>query len=581
MDENRTWLNHLEEAVPLKGYGNRLSMYLISLEAWRRGITINFFNKDNPDNKNLIRYSLNYGGKEYQFESSRGNKLSKEAFEICNNKDLTKQFMTKLGVKVPQGKRFFKDVKEEDVVSFAETIGYPVVLKPSDQNAGKGVFSNIADAKELKEALWHLTEELNYKDFIVEEFIPGTEYRVFLINGKVLAAVNRIPANIVGNGRDTVETLINQKNKARKDNPALSSKTIKIDREIINNLKSCGYNMQSIPSKGEKILLRNNSNVSTGGDSIDVTDSLTDTQIDMAQKAAKSIPGLDICGLDMLVDIETGAPTIIEINTKPMIGLHVFPMEGKSRDVVKHIVDYYFPESIDGEKSNLYFDFENVIGALNNITTKELQLLPPNNLKEYFGKKISIIGKNLNATFMGNVRRISMQNSVYGYIKKLETNSVEIVLAHYDLDIVKRVMDHIYSLNNVEIENVEEEDWRKPVKVGFEIKRDGLQELYKSLAIERSTNKSLIRDKNNLNRLQKKQKDDLNKQKEKNKRIQQELDSLLERQKKLEKRNKILQKELSDERLTREQFERKYENILESKSWIVTKPFRNLRRLFK
>ncbi|MEJ8766706.1 ATP-grasp domain-containing protein [Oceanobacillus sp. HCA-5259] len=581
MDENRTWLNHLEEAVPLKGYGNRLSMYLISLEAWRRGITINFFNKDNPDNKNLIRYSLNYGGKEYQFESSRGNKLSKEAFEICNNKDLTKQFMTKLGVKVPQGKRFFKDVKEEDVVSFAETIGYPVVLKPSDQNAGKGVFSNISGAKELKEALWHLTEELNYKDFIVEEFIPGTEYRVFLINGKVLAAVNRIPANIVGNGRDTVETLINQKNKARKDNPALSSKTIKIDREIINNLKSCGYDMQSIPSKGEKILLRNNSNVSTGGDSIDVTDSLTDTQIDMAQKAAKSIPGLDVCGLDMLVDIETGAPTIIEINTKPMIGLHVFPMEGKSRDVVKHIVDYYFPESIDGEKSNLYFDFENVIGALNNITTKELQLLPPNNLKEYFGKKISIIGKNLNATFMGKVRRISMQNSVYGYIKKLETNSVEIVLAHYDLDIVKRVMDHIYSLNNVEIETVEEEDWRKPVKVGFEIKRDGLQELYKSLAIERSTNKSLIRDKNNLNRLQKKQKEDLNKQKEKNKRIQQELDSLLERQKKLEKRNKILQKELTDERLIREQFERRYENILESKSWIVTKPFRNLRRLFK
>lgn len=585
MNENKTWLGHLEEAVPLKGYGNRLSMYLISLEAWRRGITINFFNKNNPDNKVLIRYSLNYAGKEYRFESSRGDKLSKEAYEICNNKDLTKQFMSKLGVKVPQGKRFFNDVKEDDVISYAELIGYPVVLKPNDQNAGKGVFSNIANPEELKETLWHLTEELNYKDFILEEFIPGTEYRVFLINGKVLAAINRIPANIVGNGEDTVENLVRQKNKMKKGNPALSSKIIKVDKEILSNLEANGYNLQSIPPAGERILLRNKSNVSTGGDSIDVTDELTDIQIDMAQKAAKSIPGLDICGLDMLVDMETGTPTVIEINTKPMIGLHIFPMEGKPRDVVKHIVDYYFPETIDREKSNLYFDFEHIMTPLNNITTKELQLLPLRDPKKYRGESICINGKNLNAAFMGKVRRIAMQNDVYGYIKKLEKNSVEIVLTHYDLDKVKEVKDYIYSLKGIEFDNIDEQEWRKPIKVGFEIRRESWHELNKSFEQEKSINKSLNKEIEKLNRKQKqelnKRKEELNQQKIKNKNLQNDLDSMLEDQRKLKQKNQRLQEELNNEKHTRETAESKYEDILSSKSWAVTKPLRNFGRLFK
>src|SRR5690625_1179255 len=109
------WLPHLVDAVPTRGYGNRLSMYLISLEAWRRGLNVKFYTIKNPDNKMLIRYSLSNGKKEYHFESSRGDKLTDYAYEVCENKDETKKVLTKAGIPVPEGKRFKENRSNEEI----------------------------------------------------------------------------------------------------------------------------------------------------------------------------------------------------------------------------------------------------------------------------------------------------------------------------------------------------------------------------------------------------------------------------------------------------------------------------------
>src|SRR5699024_5126459 len=109
-----------------------------------------------------------------------------EAYEICENKDLTKQYLKQAGVKVPEGKRFQEATENyEDIINYAVSIGFPVVLKPVSENAGKGVFSNIQTKEEFTNILDHLFESLNYTDIIVEEFIPGTEYRVLTVGGKI------------------------------------------------------------------------------------------------------------------------------------------------------------------------------------------------------------------------------------------------------------------------------------------------------------------------------------------------------------------------------------------------------------
>src|SRR5699024_8329874 len=137
---------------------------------------------------------------------------------------------------------------------------------------------------------------------IVEEYIPGEEYRIYVLNGKVIAALNRIPANIIGNGKNTIRELIREKNIKRKQIPSVRRRPIKIDEEVKRNVKKYNYTFNSILNNGEQIFLRKTSNLSAGGDPIDVTDQLTDEVKKVAVNAAKAIPGLTECGVDLIVD---------------------------------------------------------------------------------------------------------------------------------------------------------------------------------------------------------------------------------------------------------------------------------------
>src|SRR5699024_739148 len=131
--------------------------------------------------------------------------------------------------------------------------------KPISENAGKGVFANITNEEYLRKVLVHVREELNYKDIIVEEFVHGVEYRVYMVGDKVIAAVNRRPANVVGNGTSTIMELIIEKNKMKRRNPVLSKSPIEVDKEVQESIKNAGYTMDSILPENKLLYLRNKS----------------------------------------------------------------------------------------------------------------------------------------------------------------------------------------------------------------------------------------------------------------------------------------------------------------------------------
>ena len=460
------WLDHLVHATPVEGYGNRMSMFLISLEAWRRGIDVKYYTIDNPENKVLIRFALTHNGRTLNFYSSLCEQMSKEAFDICESKYLTKKQLSANGIRVPKGEKFSKDADKDHLVSLAAELNYPVVMKPVSENAGKGVFSNITNKNMLLKTFNYLTNELGYHEVLLEEFIEGEEHRILTVGDKVVGIVKRVPANIVGNGKDSIRRLIRAKNKSKQFNPVIAKKTIDIDRELKSQIEHAGYGLDDILEEGKKLFVRSKSNISTGGDPIDVMDDVDPSVIEMAEKAAQAIPGLEVSGLDMMINPETQEKVIIEINTRPMIGLHVFPEGGKPRDIVKEIVDYYFPETKNIERSRLYFDFGRITASLDGVATKEiaLQSITP---QTYHAKRYLLSIDGNNHKLRRDIRRHALVDDIYGYAKGAGFNLLEVVLASPIKEKINSFFSLHYQDSEFRFEIIEEQDWNYAVNVGF------------------------------------------------------------------------------------------------------------------
>src|SRR5690625_676913 len=247
MQNQREWLPHLENSIPKEAWGYSVSMYSVALEGWRRGLTLKFINRNRR--KSELYYSLSNKDREHVFTVSKGDKVTDEAIKICRNKHLTKKYLTKAGVPTPKGELFKKDVEDEEIIKYANELGYPLVIKPVDGTGGTGVIANIQNQKEFKEALKYVRYDMNYPNVIVEEHYDGRGYRVYVIGNEVIGAFDRIPANVVGDGKHTVKQLLQLKMKERDKNPALFNRPIKIDKEMENLLKDQGYNLDSIPEK--------------------------------------------------------------------------------------------------------------------------------------------------------------------------------------------------------------------------------------------------------------------------------------------------------------------------------------------
>lgn len=295
----------------------------------------------------MVRFG--WGSKKRRIQAAELDVTSAIAEAIAQDKDLTKKLLAAAGVPVPGG-RAVHDA--EDAWAAACEIGLPVVVKPNDGNQGKGVTVNITDKEHLLKAYAAAKEFRD--DVLVERYMRGHDFRLLVVGDKLVAAARRDPPTVVGDDIHTITELVDQVNKDPRRGSGHSTSLTKIRFDDIAHscLASQGFTAQDIPAKGQRVNLRNNANLSTGGSATDVTD---DVHPEVAARAiaAAHMVGLDICGVDVVCDsilrpIEEQGGGIVEVNAAPGLRMHLSPSFGKGRDVGKAIISALFKNGEDG-----------------------------------------------------------------------------------------------------------------------------------------------------------------------------------------------------------------------------------------
>lgn len=287
---------------------------------------------------------LGYGVNQMRFQATITCKTSNIAVEIACNKEQTKKILSDNAIPVAKGDIC---IDEEDLKYTIDRIGYPIVLKPLDGNHGKGASINV---KTWEDALAGMEFAKKYgRKVIVEKFITGHDFRILVIDNKMVAAAQRVPANVVGNGQHTISQLIEETNKDPRRGYGHENvlTEITVDRDTTDLLAKKGYDLETVPAKDEVVYLKSTANLSTGGTSIDITDMIHPENVFLAERIARVI-GLDVCGIDIMAKNltqplkETGG-VILEVNAAPGFRMHLAPSEGLARNVASPVIDMLYP----------------------------------------------------------------------------------------------------------------------------------------------------------------------------------------------------------------------------------------------
>ncbi|MYM66262.1 cyanophycin synthetase [Pseudoduganella sp. FT55W] len=290
-----------------------------------------------------------WGSKQRRIQAAEMDTTGAIGETIAQDKELTKKLLHAAGVPVPIG-RSVED--EADAWKAAQEIGLPVVVKPKDGNQGKGVTVNIM-SKEHLEAAFRTAKEFR-DDVMVERYLPGHDYRLLVIGNKLVAAARRDPPQVVGDGKHTVRELVDIVNAdpRRGSGHSTSLTKIRFDDIAIARLALQDLQADSVPAHGQRVILRNNANLSTGGTATDVTDDVHPEVAARAVEAAQMI-GLDLCGVDVVCDnvlspIENQRGGVVEVNAAPGLRMHIAPSFGKGRAVGEAIVNTMFAPGENG-----------------------------------------------------------------------------------------------------------------------------------------------------------------------------------------------------------------------------------------
>lgn len=298
-------------------------------------------------NNSLVQ--LGYGAKAELIQATLTGRTPCIAVDIACDKALTKRMLADAGLPVPNGK-VCNTV--EEALEFAFGLQDRVVIKPVDSNQGKGVSLCLYNDNSVREA-FNLAK-LYSEVILVEEYIRGDHFRCLVVNGKLIAVAKRIPAYVDGDGIHTISQLISieNTNPLRGDGHEKPLTKLQIDPIAVNVLNQQNMNPATIPSSGQRVFLRENANLSTGGVAYDVTDLIHTDNCQLVEQAVNII-GLDIAGVDIVIpDISNSyrdiGGAIIEINAAPGLRMHLYPAKGQPRDVGQAVVDYLFPENENG-----------------------------------------------------------------------------------------------------------------------------------------------------------------------------------------------------------------------------------------
>lgn len=310
------------------------------------------------------------------------------------------------GVPVPRGRTFARG-DYSTARQFARLIGYPVVVKPSMGVRGIGVVAGIQDENELNAALKLMSgSKLGDQDFIVEKHVKGNDYRIVVIDDEVIAAIQREPSSVFGDGRSTIGELLIAKNLARRRNPHLWARPAKYDEAARHELQKAGRDLDTILAEGEQQLLANTCSLSQGGDSIDVLDEMHPSIKEASIAAVKAMPGLYFCGVDFLLEdhrkpLSQQDAGICELNAHAAIGNCEYPMFGTGRPVAKTMME---------------------------TTAEHFGLRAHNQRAERVALHLTISGRVAGVGFRNWLRRRALTTGVKGWVRNVDKRTVEAIL---------------------------------------------------------------------------------------------------------------------------------------------------------
>jgi cyanophycin synthetase len=290
---------------------------------------------------------LGYGKKRHHIQAAMTDRTSATAVELVQDKEYTKVLLSRVGIPVPEGK-VVRSVGE--AVAAMHELGAPVVVKPLTGRQGNGVCIGVETAEEMQQAY---NEAGSFSpSVLVEKLLTGRNYRLLVVGNKMIAASERTPCRVVGDGVRTIKELIDieNSNPLRGEGHEKPLTKIKVDQSVIQHLKRSGLTTRYVPAADEEVVLSERVNLSAGATARDVTDEVHPSIKAMSERAAR-LAGLDICGVDLITEdisqpVKRGG--ILELNAGPGLRMHCFPSEGKPRDVGAAIVETLYPKGETG-----------------------------------------------------------------------------------------------------------------------------------------------------------------------------------------------------------------------------------------
>ncbi len=288
---------------------------------------------------------LGYGKNQKRIRATMTENTSSIAVDLAGNKDATKRILQEQAIPVAKGMTITSAAQVPEAI---KKVGFPLVFKPLDGNHGRGATINVKTEAEAIAAFEHAAKIS--RKVIVEKFITGYDFRVLVIDNKMVAAAQRQPAHIKGDGTLTVQQLIDKENEDPRRGFGHENvlTEISVDRDTMDLLTKMNYTLESIPPAGKVVYLKSTANLSTGGTSIDVTDHVHPQNVFICERISRVI-GLDICGIDIMAQNLTEPLTenggvVLEVNAAPGFRMHIAPSEGLPRNVAGHVIDMLYPQ---------------------------------------------------------------------------------------------------------------------------------------------------------------------------------------------------------------------------------------------
>jgi len=287
---------------------------------------------------------LGYGVFQKRIQATVTANTNMIAVDLAGNKHATKTLLGGMGVPVPKG---YEIRNIEELEGTIEEIGFPVVIKPVDGNHGKGATVGINSIEDATIAFEKAKEYS--RRIIVEKQLVGFDYRALVVNNRLIAVAQRVPANVVGDGKSTIQKLIDKTNADPRRGYGHENvlTQIDIDNQTLRCIRKAGYDLETVLPADEILHLKTTANISTGGTAIDCTDEVHPKNIFLFERIARII-GLDVAGVDVIAPnvsepLSESGGGIIEVNAAPGFRMHLAPSEGIGRNVAEHVIDMLFP----------------------------------------------------------------------------------------------------------------------------------------------------------------------------------------------------------------------------------------------